>query len=214
LETALREYGPGIEVRWHSFQLDPSTPRDSTVPTTDMLVRKYRVSPDRAKAMQMNVTTLAEAEGLAYRIEDTWAENTFDAHRLLHEALAHGKQDHLKERLLSGYFERGERISQADSLRSMALEVGLPADRVDQVLADPHLHAHAVRQDIDTARQFGIQGVPFFVVDRRYGISGAQPASVLLDIFKRARAEQAPDPSAAGEQCDDEGCAVPEADGR
>jgi predicted DsbA family dithiol-disulfide isomerase len=187
LEAALERF-PGrdaVEVRYHSFQLDPSAPKGSDESVGASLARKYGVTPEKARAMQENVTQVAAEDGLEFVIAGTKVENTFDAHRLLHFAAEHGKQLELTERLFAANFCNGERVGDPDTLVRLAAEVGLDADAARAVMADPSRYADAVRADIATARQIGIRGVPFFVIDRKYGVSGAQPADALLAAMSR-----------------------------
>ena len=187
LESALERFErrDAVDVVWRSFQLDPSAPRDSRETTRDMLARKYGVSPEQADAMQERVTRVAAEEGLRYRLEGTHVENSFDAHRLLHLAREHGLQDDLKERLFAANFSRGERIGDPATLLRLAGEAGLDAEEARATLASGRF-ADAVRADRAEAEALGIRGVPFFVFDRRLGVSGAQPADVLLQTLQEA----------------------------
>jgi predicted DsbA family dithiol-disulfide isomerase len=188
LESALERY-PGrdaVTVRYRSFQLDPSSPKGSDERVMDSLSRKYRVPAAQAAAMQANVVKIAAGEGLEFNVENSRVENTLDAHRLLHLAAAHGKQLALKERLLAANFCDGERVGDAATLQRLGEEVGLDAAEVRAVLADPTRYADAVAADQRTARELGVQGVPFFVFARKVGVSGAQPVETLLAALARA----------------------------
>ena len=216
LESALAtfEHAEEVEVRWRSFQLDPAAPRsrpDDAPGTAERLSRKYGVGIEQARAMNDRVTSLAAAEGLEFRLDHARGTNTLDAHRLLHEAAAHGLQDALKERLLRAYFTGGERIDDPEVLARVATEAGLDAETVTVVLSSDE-HADAVRADQDEARALGATGVPFAVVDRRYGVSGAQPVEVFTAALERAWADRAPVTvlsgavGAGGEACGPHGC--------
>jgi len=192
LETALSrfEHRDKITLTWRSYQLNPEAPKVATETTVQMLARKYGVSMEEAEAMQTRVRDVAAQEGLKYRLDITRSENSFDAHRLLHLAREHGKQDALKERLFAGYFLEGASLGDAETLLRMATEAGLDKDAAAQVLAGD-AHADAVRADIAQARSIGVQGVPFFVLGGRYGLSGAQPADTFLQALRKAWDESA-----------------------
>jgi predicted DsbA family dithiol-disulfide isomerase len=192
LESALESFPhrDDVEVVYHSFQLDPSTPRDATVSITDHLASKYGVSADRARQMQEQVRATAEAEGLDFRMDGIKPENTLDAHRLLHLAKARGRQAELKEALLDAHFTGARRVGQPAALQEIAVAAGLDAEEVAATLADPSAYATDVGADIEQARRYGIRGVPFFVIDQKYGISGAQPAETLTAALSRAWMEQ------------------------
>lgn len=208
LEAALARFPEATTVVWHSFELDPGAPREATVPLSEMLAKKYGMSPAKAEAMQAQVTSVAAADGLAFALEKARPENTFDAHRLLHLAAARGLQAALKERLMRGYFTEGRHLGSPAELTAMAVEVGLDPAEVAATLASPEAYAQAVRADEASAKSMGIGGVPFFVLDRKYGVSGAQPVDTLLAALQQAWRERAP-ADTAGVVCDDDGCAVP-----
>jgi predicted DsbA family dithiol-disulfide isomerase len=210
LETALErfEHRDQVEVVWRSFQLDPSAPEGRTHPTLPALAAKYGRSVDEMRAMQQRVEQVAAEEGLEYRLADAVSGNTLLAHELLHLAAEHGVRNELKERLLHAYFEQGRPVFDVDSLVPFAVEVGLDETEVRAALADRR-YLPAVREDAATAQALGATGVPFFVVDRKYGAAGAQPAELLLQILERAWTEAHPlvsVPPADG--CGDDSCAV------
>ena len=186
-----------IEVVWRSFELDPSAPSDGDLGLVERLATKYGVSREEAKAMNERVSRLADDEGLAFRLDIARPGNTFDAHRLLHLAAERGVQDAVKEQLLAAYQTQGERISDLDVLARVAVAAGLDAAEVALVLAGD-AYAEAVRNDEREAQQLGVRGVPFFVIDRRYGVSGAQPSDVLLAALQQAWDERSPVQMLAG----------------
>jgi len=200
-----------VELTWRSFELDPAAPASDPEPGsyTARLAAKYGRSTAEAQAMMDQMTSTAAEEGLDFRFDLARPGNTFDAHRLLHLALEHGAQDALKERLDRATFGEGLACSEHGALRALAVEVGLPAGEVDAVLASDR-YTDAVRADEAQARAYGISGVPFFVVDGRYGISGAQPAGVVLQALEQAWAERAPLTlvTAGGPGCEGDTCAV------
>jgi predicted DsbA family dithiol-disulfide isomerase len=193
LERALERFPhrDEVEVIWRSFQLDPTIPEGQTHPTLPALAAKYGRGVDEMRAMQAQVEQVAAGEGLEYRLADTLSGNTLRAHELLHLAAEHGRRDELKERLLRAYFEEGRPVFDVDDLVPLAVEVGLDQAEVRAALADRR-HLAAVREDVATARALGATGVPFFVVDRKYGAAGAQPAELLLQVLERAWADARP----------------------
>lgn len=212
MEAALERFPhrEGVTVVWHSFQLDPTTPKGSNASLTELLAKKYGMSAAQIQASQAQITQLAKAEGLDYHLEKTKPENTLDAHRLLHFAAQHGQQDALKEALLEAYFERGERVGEVEVLLAAAERVGLDRAAAAAVLADPTAFADAVQGDIQAARALGIRGVPFFVIDKKYGVSGAQATDTLLGALSRAWSER-PVEVADAAACTDDACEIPKA---
>ena len=210
LETALSRFphADQVEVVWRSFQLDPSAPEGETHPTLPALAAKYGRDVEEMRATMAHVEGIAAEEGLEYHLGDGISGNTLLAHELLHLAAGHGLRNQLKERLLHAYFEEQRSVFDVDSLVPFAVEVGLDEAEVRAALADRRYLA-AVREDGATAQALGATGVPFFVVDRKYGAAGAQPAELLLQILERAWAEAHPlitVPAADG--CTDDSCAV------
>lgn len=190
LQTALAERGIAdeVEIVHRAFPLDP-TASTTTAPTIDHLAAKYGVSRDEALAMMANVTEVAAGEGLDYRLDLTTTGNTRDAHRLV--LWAQDQDPVLAQRLLetmySAYFEQGRGVFTSDELVGLAAEAGLDADAAREMLAGT-AYLDQVVQDQVLARTFGANGVPFFVIDRAYGVSGAQPLEVFLDAIDQARA--------------------------
>lgn len=182
-----------VELVWRSFELDPSAPASDAVRGTyvDRLARKYGTSIEQAQDMVDNMTSVAATEGLHFRFDLARPGNTFDAHRLLHLALERGLQDALKERLDHGTFSDGLAVSDHDDLVGLAAEVGLEEAEVREVLSSDQ-YADGVRADEEQARAYGISAVPFFVVDARYGLAGAQPSELLLQVLNRAWDERSP----------------------
>ena len=203
-----------VEVRWRSFELDPSAPATGDVDLVGHLAAKYGVSRDEAAAMNERMTVTAAGEGLAFRLDIARRGRTFDAHRLLHLAADHGLQDDLKERLLAAYQTRGEPIADHEVLTRAAVTAGLDEAEVAGVLAGD-AYAEAVRGDEDEARRLAVRGVPFFVFDRRYAVAGAQQADVLLEVLQKTWDERTPVQVVAGsgtdaaDACGPEGCEAP-----
>ena len=210
LETALEKFPhrDQVEVIWRSFQLDPSVPEGETHPTLPALAAKYGTSEDAMRANMAQVEQVAAGEGLEYDLADGVSGNTLRAHELLHVAAEHGLRNELKERLLHAHFEEGRSVFDVDSLVALGAEVGLDETEAREALGDRRYLA-AVHQDAATAQVLGATGVPFFVVDRRYGAAGAQPAELLLQILERAWADANPLITVpAAEGCTDDSCAV------
>src|SRR5665213_3182363 len=185
-ESALSQFDhrDEVEVIWRSFELDPTAPRERDVDLATHLSNKLGVSREEAVAMQQRVTDLGAGDGIGFRQDIARSGNTFDAHRLLHLAAAHGLQGELKERLMNAYHVEGEPIGDPGTLERLAVEAGLPAEEVGELLAGERF-ADEVREDERTASSFGISGVPFFVVDRALGASGAQSRETFADLLER-----------------------------
>ena len=202
-----------IQLTWRSFQLDPSAPPSPEHPGryVDHLARKYGTTTDQAQLMIDRVTSAAAEEGLDFRFDIARRGNTFDAHRLLHFALHKGVQDSLKEQLDHATFTAGLPVSQHQALTDLAVGLGLDEIEVKEVLTSD-AYADAVRTDEAQARAFGISAVPFFVIDNKYGIAGAQPPEVIGAALDRAWSERSPltmlDHGSVADTCDDGSCDV------
>lgn len=207
-----------VELRWRSFQLDPFAARsgpDDPPGTADRLAAKYGTDLAGAHAMNARVEREAAGEGITMRMDLARGTATLDAHRLLHEARAVGVEGPAAEALMQAYFTQGRRIDDPAVLTDVAVAAGVPAERAAAVLGSD-THADAVRAEHAEAVALGATGVPFVVLDRRYGVSGAQPAEVFTEALRRARADALPvsvlaggDGDGAGaDACGPEGCAV------
>jgi predicted DsbA family dithiol-disulfide isomerase len=188
IEAALAAYEHADEVTltWRSFELDPGAPADRGVSAVEHLADKYGRAPEDAQQMLDQMTARAAEDGLAFRFDTARGGNTFDAHRLVHLAAAHDRQDAMKERLMRAYLSEGELISDHATLRRLAADVGLPAAETAETLAAGRF-TDDVRADEITAAQLGIRAVPFFVVDRAVGAAGAQPPEALAELLRQAR---------------------------
>ncbi len=188
-ETALArfEHRDDVEVSWRSFQLAPDLPRDVEGDVHDYLAAKYGGGRERAKEMNARVTETAAAAGLTYNLDSAVLGNTFDAHRVTHLAARHGLQDEAEERLFRAYFTESEHLADPETLVRLASEIGLDPGEVRTMLAGDEF-ADAVRADIQAAHEMGISGVPTFVVDRRYAITGAQPPELILRALEQIAA--------------------------
>ncbi|HEX6151657.1 DsbA family oxidoreductase [Nocardioides sp.] len=212
LEQALAgfEHADDVEIIWHSFELDPTAPAVSTESVAEHLGRKYGGGEAAGRQMVSRVTAVAGEEGLSFeRYPDARHANTRDAHRLVHLALEVGGpvlQGRLEEALFAANFTRADDVADHDVLARIAVAVGLPEQRVRQVLASREF-ADAVDADIAQAAAYGAGGVPFFVIDQRYGVSGAQPVEVFGQVLERAWTEAHPavEVVAGGEVCGPDG---------
>ncbi|MDJ0311761.1 DsbA family oxidoreductase [Arthrobacter sp. H35-D1] len=211
-ETALNAFPhkESVEVQWRSYQLDPTLPEHYDGTELDYLVA--RKGMDRAQLMGMlgQVKDAAEGEGLHYKFDGVVVANSFKAHELLHLAAAHGQADTVKEALLSGRFEQGLDIGSREALVRIGTEAGLSAVDINEAL-DTDKYAEGVREDFAEARALGVTGVPFFVIDRKYGISGAQSAELFSQALAEAWQEANPLTMVAAngsEACGPDGCAI------
>ena len=173
-----------VEVVYHSFELDPSSPRGQRESNLAMLSKKFGKSPAEALALDDQVGSLARAEGLGFNSERP-VGNTFDVHRVLHLGLDRGVQHALLGAVNEAYFAQARDVFDRDVLTEVAAGAGLDADEVGKVL-DGEAYADEVRQDELQARQIGIGGVPFFVFDMALGASGAQPAELFASALSQA----------------------------
>ena len=177
-----------VEVEFHSFELSPDIPVDFKGTSVDFLVRHKRIPAERVREMHERVSGIAASVGLDYDFQTVRPTNTVKAHQLLHLAKAHGVQPEMKERLLSAHFVEGRHVGRDDELAELAHEVGLDREEVLRSLKDEDF-LPAVRADQRLAAQFGISGVPFFVIDGKYAISGAQPSDVFAEVLTHVQDE-------------------------
>ncbi len=181
------EYKYEITVRHRAFELAPDA--TEIMPTSKLLAEKYRVSPQDVEAMQANVCAIADGEGLCYNLDETLSGNTFDAHRLLLWAATLGKQDELLEAMYSSYFEKSLPLFSHLDLCSVAESVGMESVDVMNILESDQFKSEAIA-DRELATQLGATGVPFFVVDMKYAISGAQPLEAFVQTINTAWSER------------------------
>lgn len=216
IESALAAFphADDVEVVWRSYQLDPGAPTDPTEPTSTMLAKKYGQSPAGVQQMQDRVEAVAAEEGLVYRLSETLHLNTVDAHRVIHLAHEQGGatlQGEVKEALLAAYFTQPRNLADHAVLREVGVGAGLDAARLDEVLAGTEF-TDAVHADAARAQAYGATGVPFFVVDEKYGVSGAQPTEVFSQVLERAWSDAHPAievlAGSDAEACGPDGCAI------
>lgn len=189
-ETALDGFAHknDVEVEWRSYQLDPSLPAHYDGSVTDYLSQTKGMPAEQVKQMFDHVSQEAAGEGLTYDFDSIVVANSFLAHRFLHLAKSHAVMAEAKEELLSGHFEHGRDIGDVDYLATVGQSVGLDAEEVRRVLSTEDFTAE-VEADIAEARALGANGVPFFVIDRKYGISGAQPPEAFTQALETAWGE-------------------------
>ncbi|AWB86592.1 DsbA family oxidoreductase [Mycetocola zhujimingii] len=180
---------PEVTIEYHSFELAPDTPVDFDGDEVDFLSSHKGMPAEQVRGLLDNVSSIAKATGLDYNYDILKHTNTVKAHQLLHYAKAHGKQLETKERLLKAYFTEGRHVGRIEDLADLAAEIGLDRDDVVRSLtADEYLGD--VRADQAQGHEYGIQGVPFFVIDGKYGVSGAQEAAAFAQILDQVWMER------------------------
>ncbi|MBD2844208.1 DsbA family oxidoreductase [Paenibacillus sp. IB182496] len=212
LEQALADspHRDQIEVEYRSFELDPGAARDAGMNVHQMLAAKYGMPLEQAQTMNRQLSGQAAAEGLDFQFDRTILTNTFDAHRLAQYARTQGRAAELTELLLKGYFTDGLHLGDADTLLGLAKAVGLDEQEAAAVLAGDR-YADEVRSDEQRAARLGIRGVPFYLLDGKLAVSGAQQAEAFRQALEQAWAEHTPPPAPlqaqADEACSDGLCA-------
>jgi predicted DsbA family dithiol-disulfide isomerase len=189
-ENALQQlpFKEAVEVEWKSFQLDPSIQYEPGKNIHQYLAERKGFSVEKAKELNDQVTGMAAAEGLQYNFDKAIVANSFDAHRFSHLANEQGKGDAAEESLFKAYFTEGKNIADKETLTQLGIDIGLDATAVKQVL-EGNAYAQNVQQDIAEAATLGVRGVPFFVIDRKYAVSGAQATEVFHQALETAYAE-------------------------
>ena len=188
-ETGAAAFDGDVEVEYHSFELAPDTPVDFDGTPVDYLSQRKGMPAEQVAQMLANVTGIASSVGLDYDYDHVHQTNTIKAHELLHYAKAQGRQLEMKERLLKAYFVDGRHVGRTEDLADLAAEIGLDRAEVVGVLTDETYLAD-VKADVAQAVAYGIQGVPFFVIDGTYGVSGAQDATTFTHVLEQARTER------------------------
>ncbi|SDE26845.1 Predicted dithiol-disulfide isomerase, DsbA family [Mucilaginibacter pineti] len=199
-----------VEIEWKSFQLNPDMKTDPSVNITQYLADVKGWTLEYAREMNSHVTQMAAEVGLTYNFDTAVVANSFNAHRFSHLAKQHGLGDTAEEALFNAYFTRGLNIDDNDTLVQLGTEIGLDAEEIKQTLSSDTFAAD-VKHDIIEAQELGIRGVPFFVVNNKYGISGAQAVPVFTQTIETAFNEwqqENPKPSLTiieGESCTPDG---------
>ncbi len=209
-EAAMQQFAGAdqIEVVWRSFLLDPDLKSDGKTTPYEYLAERKGMSLEQSKQMHQQVTDMAKEVGLEYHYEKAIVANSVDAHRLLQLAKQHNLGDATKELLMKAYFIEGKDIDSHENLQAIGAQVGLDAQLVADTLSSDR-YLPAVEADVLEAQQIGVRGVPFFVFDRKYAISGAQPADAFLGALQTSFAEwQKNNPAAAMQVQDGPSCEV------
>lgn len=217
LEEALEQFPhkENVEVIFRSYELDPNTPKNVNMTVNEALAEKYGMTIEKAKEMSAGVAEQAASVGLDFHFEQMINANTFDAHRLAHYGAEKGVGLQLTEALLKANFTETKNLNSHEVLAEIAKEVGLDAQEVLFVLQDEKKYANTVKRDQMIAQQMGVRGVPFFVLNEKYSISGAQPSQTFLGALEKVWAEENQEPilqDLSVEQdasCGDDGCAIP-----
>ncbi|MDP5276446.1 DsbA family oxidoreductase [Chengkuizengella axinellae] len=213
-QTSLKD---STEVTFKSFELDPNSPRGIDLSIHEVIAKKYSISIEQAKKSNEGIGKQAASVGLDFRFDDMIPTNTFDAHRLEKYSSTKGKEKECTERLLKAYFTEGRHIGDHETLLDIAEQVGLDPKEAKAVLEHGD-YQEDVRKDESLAHQIGVQGVPFFVINNKYAISGAQPTEVFIEALNKVAAEEKEtttlkpltSENADGMVCDDNGCEIPQ----
>ncbi|MCT2537831.1 DsbA family oxidoreductase [Aquibacillus koreensis] len=189
LEDAIQKIDHPIEVTYRSFELDPTLERDVKGNMYEKLAQKYGMSIEQAKANTANMVQMAKEVGLDYQMDTLILTNTFDAHRVVMLAKEHGLMKEMTERILYAYFTESKHIGDHDTLTDLAVDVGLNREDVRNMLASDDL-SREVRADEQQAREYGINGVPFFLINKKYALNGAQPTETFVRALQKVIAEE------------------------
>ncbi len=189
-EAGAEVFGGDVEVEYHSFELSPDTPVDFDGTPIDYLSQRKGLPKDQVEKMLANVTGIAKSVGLDYDYGYVHQTNTVISHELIHFAKSKGRQLEMKERLLKAYFVNGEHVGRIPDLVDIAAELGYDRDEVTEAL-ESHRYLADVKADVAQAVEYGIQGVPFFVIDGKYGVSGAQDAETFANVLTQVATERA-----------------------
>jgi predicted DsbA family dithiol-disulfide isomerase len=218
LEVALDQFPhrDQVEVEFKSFELDPNSPKNIGQNIHEVLAKKYGMSVEKAKEANKGVGQQAATVGLKFNFDEMKPTNTLDAHRLAKFAKTQGKEAAVSEMLLHAYFTESKHIGDIETLADLAEVAGLNRQEVLQVLNDKEAYATDVRQDESLAQQYGVRGVPYFVINQKYAISGAQPTETFMGALQKVWEEESPTPvlqdlsTEDDVSCADGSCAIPE----
>ncbi|MEH7076927.1 DsbA family oxidoreductase [Neobacillus drentensis] len=218
LEMALDQFPhkDQVEVEFKSFELDPNTPKNIGQNIHEVLAQKYGMSVEKAKEANKGVGQQAATVGLTFNFDEMKPTNTFDAHRLAKYAQTQGKEAVVSEKLLHAYFTESKHIGEFETLAEIAEASGLDRQEVLKVLNDKNAYAIDVRQDESLAQQYGVRGVPYFVINQKYAISGAQPMETFIGALQKVWEEESPKPvlqdlsTEEDVSCADGNCVIPE----
>ena len=188
-EAGVAAFGGDVDVEYHSYELAPDTPEEVKGTALQNFVERKGVPMEQAKEMFDRVIGVAKEVDLNYDYDALQSTNTGRAHELLHYAKAHGRQVDMKERLLRAYFVEGRHVGRVEDLADLAAEIGLDREDAHRALTSRE-YLRAVDADKAQAREYGIPGVPFFVIEGKYGISGAQSPEVIAEALQQAKEER------------------------
>lgn len=189
-ETALAQFPDkeNIEVEWKSFQLDPSAPEVATENQEDYLIKRKGMSREQVQGMLGNVTAMAKQAGLEYHLDKSVMVNSQKAHQLIQFAKTKNLGNEIEERLFKAFFTEGKNVADVETLAQLGKDIGLDENELQTAFTDDQ-YKFQMTQDIQEARNIGVSGVPFFVFDRKYGVSGAQPAEAFLETISKSFTE-------------------------
>ena len=189
-EKALEQFADKnkIEVEWKSFQLDPTIPEVAEENQVDYLVKRKGMNREQVKEMLENVTQMAQKVGLEYHLDKSVMVNSQKAHQLIQFAKTKNLGDQIEERLFKAFFTEGKNIADTNTLTQLGIDIGLDKNELQVAFTDDQ-YRYQMNQDIQEGQQLGVRGVPFFVFDRKYGISGAQPSEAFLDTLSKSFTE-------------------------
>ncbi|MFJ5716956.1 DsbA family oxidoreductase [Neobacillus sp. NPDC093127] len=218
LEEALSQFPDKdkVEVEFKSFELDPNSSKNSGENIHEVLAKKYGMSLEKAKQANQGVGSQAATVGLTFNFDEMKPTNTFDAHRLAKFAKTQGKEAVVSEKLLHAYFAESKHIGDLETLADIAEDAGLNRQEVVTILNDKHAFAADVRQDESLAQQYGVRGVPYFVINQKYAISGAQPTETFIGALQKVWQEESASPmlqdlsTTDDASCADGNCVIPE----
>ena len=214
LEKALENFSDreDIEISFKSFELDPSASYKTTTNTRERISEKYRISTEKAQQMIDSITEYAKSVGLDFNYDTVRYTNTFGAHRIAKYAETKGKGIEISEKLLHAYFTENKQMSDHKVLTDIAIEIGLDKLEVEDILKGEELKfAEDVRNDEYEASRLGIHAVPFFVINEKYSISGAQPQEVFEQAIEKALKEEKIEvDNLGGMVCNSDGCSIPD----
>jgi predicted DsbA family dithiol-disulfide isomerase len=190
-EAGAEASGLEVEVEYHSFELSPDTPVEYEGTPVQYLSERKGMPVAQVEQMLERVTGIAKSVGLDYDYDHVHQTNTVISHELLHFAKSKGRQLEMKERLLKAYFINGEHVGRIPDLVAIAVELGYDESEVTEAL-ESHRYLKDVKADVALAQEYGIQGVPFFVIDGKYGVSGAQEAETFANVLAQVQSEKEP----------------------
>ncbi|WKL49417.1 DsbA family oxidoreductase [Flavobacterium pectinovorum] len=188
LETALAEFPNGeFEIEWKSFQLDPTITPQSGKDVYTFLAERKGISVEQSIEMHKGVVERAKSVGLDYHFDKAIISNSLTAHRIIHLAKTKNLGDEMEEIFFKAYFTDGKDLNDAQTLVELCSKAGLDSKEVQEIIENENLYLNDVKSDIREAQEIGVQGVPFFVFDRKYAVSGAQPVEAFVNTIREVQ---------------------------